>query len=235
LNELPNNLEALFFSRREKEMSFMKDVLNHSIPIWDKCAATSFVREMQDGSLSFERFKSYIIQDSIYLKYYARVYGKAIYHATTLKEIQLYYSSLNFVTDPESSVRLNYLKQFGMTDDDIEVITPLPENQDYIDFLIEIAEQGNEYEILMAVLPCMLSYSYIFRKIAAMEDSAKSRYWDYIQDYADDTYAENCRIWYSFADKKCSKLSETEQKKLSGIFKKASMLELAFWNMTNGE
>lgn len=109
-------------------MSFMQDVLNHNKPIWDKCAATLFVREMQTGKLPFDCFKEYMIQDSIYLKHYARVYGKAIYHATALRDIQLYYSVLNFVTDTESAVRLKYLSQFGMTDDDMEWIAPLPEN-----------------------------------------------------------------------------------------------------------
>ena len=141
-------------------MSFMKEVLNHNIPIWDKCADTPFVREMQNGSLSLERFKNFMIQDSIYLKHYARAYGKANYHAETLKDIQLYYSALNFITLPESSIRLSYLKQFGITDDDIETISPLPENQNYINFLFEIAEHGDEHSILMSVLPCMLSYNH---------------------------------------------------------------------------
>ena len=159
------------------------------------------------------------------------MYGKAIYHAETLREIQLYYSILNFVTDTESVVRLNYLRQFGMTDDDIESIDPLPENQKYINFLFETAERGNGCEILMAVLPCMLSYSYIFRKLADEPESRKSRYWDFIQDYADDRYAESCKEWCDFADKKCGSLSEAEQKKLGSIFEKAGYLELDFWNM----
>ncbi|MFR3251578.1 MAG: hypothetical protein ACLTQL_11180 [Eisenbergiella sp.] len=94
-----------------------------------------------------------MIQDSIYLKNYARIYGKAIFHAATLREIQLYYSMLNFVNDTESEVRLDYLKQFCITDDDIELIAPLPENQNYIDFMFEIASHGKNEEILMAVLP----------------------------------------------------------------------------------
>ena len=212
-------------------MSFMQKVLKHNKPIWDKCADTPFVRDMQTGSLPFDCFKEYMIQDSIYLKHYARVYGKAIYHATTLRDIQIYYSTLNFVTDVESAVRLNYLAQFSITDDDIELIAPLPENQNYIDFLLEIAERGNECEMIMAVLPCMLSYSYIFRKISAQAESEKSRYWDFIQDYADDLYAENCKEWCDYADQKCEKISETEKENLSSIFEKASMLELDFWNM----
>ena len=212
-------------------MSFMEGILKQNMPVWDKCIATLFVQDMKDGTLPIEVFKEYMIQDSIYLKNYARVYGKAIYHAETLREIQLYYSILNFVTDTESVVRLNYLRQFGMTDDDIEFIDPLPENRNYIDFLFETAERGNGCEILMAVLPCMLSYSYIFRKLADEPESRKSKYWDFIQDYADDRYAESCKEWCDFADKKCVSLSEADQKKLGSIFEKAGYLELDFWNM----
>ena len=71
-------------------MTFMEGILAHNIPIWEQCAATPFVREIQNGTLPFEKFKVYMIQDSIYLKNYARIYGKAIFHADTLKEIQLW-------------------------------------------------------------------------------------------------------------------------------------------------
>lgn len=169
-------------------MLFMEGILKQNMPVWDKCIATFFVQDMKDGKLPIKYFKEYMIQDSIYLKNYARVYGKAIYYAETLREIQLYYSILNFVTDTESAIRLNYLRQFGMTDDDIEFIDPLPENQNYIDFLFETAECGNGCEILMALLPCMLSYSYMFRKLAEEPESRRSRYWDFIQDCADDRY-----------------------------------------------
>lgn len=215
-------------------MSFMQEVLKKNTPIWDKCAATPFVQELQSGTLPLEKFKDYMIQDSIYLKHYARVYGKAMYHSTVLKDIQIYYSILNFVTDTESAVRLRYLKQFGMTDDDIEFIKPLPENQNYIDFMLKIAEGGNVCEILMAVLPCMLSYSYIFRKIAAMPQTGNSRYYDFIQDYSDDEYFESGKLWSDFADKKCNGLTATEQEKLSRIFEQASLLELDFWKMAYG-
>lgn len=212
-------------------MSFMQELLRKNIPIWDKCAATPFVRELQKGTLPLEKFKGYMIQDSIYLKHYARVYGKAIYHSTLLKDIQIYYSILSFVTDAESAVRLHYLAQFGITDDDMERIMPLPENQSYIDFLLRIAENGDICEILMAVLPCMFSYSYIFRKLAAMPQTVPSRYSDFIQDYAEDKYFESNKLWNAFADKKCSSLAEVKKERLSHIFEQASLLELAFWNM----
>jgi thiaminase/transcriptional activator TenA len=213
----------------------MKETLNQVLPIWNACTETPFVQEVKNGTLPMEKFKHYMIQDSIYLKHYARVYGKAMYHSTVLKDIQLFYSVLCFVTDKESAVRLSYLKKFGLTDSDIEGIAPLPENQNYIDFMMDIAEDGSVSKILMAVLPCMLSYSYIFRKIAGEPGTNKSRYWDFIEDYADERYVEDCKLWSDFAEDKCVSLPDHERKELTAIFKKASLLELDFWKMAYQE
>ncbi|BAL00294.1 putative TenA family transcriptional activator [Oscillibacter valericigenes Sjm18-20] len=216
-------------------MQFMKRTINESVPIWNECVKTPFVQELKSGALPFEKFKLYMIQDSIYLRHYARVYGKAMYHSTTLKDIQFFYSILSFVTNTESAVRLSYLKQFGITDNEVDLMKPLPENQAYIDFMLRIAEQGNVCEILMAVLPCMLSYSFIFRNIAAQQETANSKHWDFIQDYADEQYYEDCKTWCDFTDKKCALLSVTEQEKLNAIFQRASLLELDFWKMAYQE
>ncbi|MEY8311517.1 transcriptional regulator [Oscillospiraceae bacterium 42-9] len=213
----------------------MKETISKSLRIWDECVKSDFISELKKGTLPIEKFKNYMVQDSIYLKHYARVYGKAIFHSTNLRDIQIYYSILSFVTDTESAVRINYLSSFGMTDDDIELIQPLQENQNYIDFLLNIAESGNICEILMAVLPCMMSYSYIFRKIADEPDTSKSQYWDFIQDYADDQYYEDCISWGKFADHKCENLTENEKNRLSKIFEEASTLELDFWKMAYKE
>lgn len=72
-------------------MAFMKDILTRNIPIWEECAATPFVQEVQTGKLPLEKFKRYMIQDSIYLKNYARIYGKAIFHADTYFELKADY------------------------------------------------------------------------------------------------------------------------------------------------
>lgn len=216
-------------------MQFLKKTIDNSVPIWNECINTPFVQELKSGTLPFEKFKLYMIQDSIYLRNYARVYGKAMYHSTTLRDIQFFYSALSFITDKESAVRLSYLKQFGITDDEVDFIKPLPENQNYIDFLLTIAKRGNVHEMLIAVLPCMLSYSYIFRKIAAESITANSRYLDFIQDYANDQYFEDCKTWCAFAEKKCTKLTVEDEENLSSIFKNASLMELNFWKMAYKE
>ena len=167
-------------------MSFMKETVAQSMPVWDACLNSPFIRELKEGTLPQEKFRLYMIQDSIYLKHYARVYGKAIYHAASLRDIQVFYSMLSFLTESESAVRLRYLSDAGLTDDDIEDCPPLPENQNYIDFMMETASRGNINEILMAVLPCMLSYSYLFRALVSGSEPVSPVYSDFITDYADD-------------------------------------------------
>ena len=49
-------------------MAFMKDILTHNISIWEECAATPFVQEVQTGKLPLEKFKRYMIQDSRLLR-----------------------------------------------------------------------------------------------------------------------------------------------------------------------
>lgn len=135
------------------------------------------------------------------------------------------------MTDTESAIRLSYLQQFGLTDDDIEFIAPRPENQRYIDFLVASAEDGDLAKMLMAVLPCMLSYSYIFHALGADPKTRKSSYWNFIEDYAAERYVESCKAWSDFADEKCAHLPASKQKELAAIFEQASLLELDFWKM----
>lgn len=54
-------------------MSFMKTVVENNLPIWNNCMDTPFIQELWTGKLPENKFKEYMIQDSIYLKHYARV------------------------------------------------------------------------------------------------------------------------------------------------------------------
>ena len=42
-------------------MAFMKDILTRNIPIWEECAATPFVQEVQTGKLPLEKFKGNMV------------------------------------------------------------------------------------------------------------------------------------------------------------------------------
>ncbi|WP_252213663.1 TenA family protein [Clostridium sp. VAP41] len=214
-------------------MSFVKTLVDNSMDIWEAYLKHPFIIELQQGTLDIEKFKNYIVQDSIYLKEYARVYALGMYKSKTLKEIQNFYSILSFVNADETSTRLKYLKEWNITQEDIEVAEVKKENKEYIDFMMKIAEKQQVPEILMATLPCMFSYCYIGKEIKKNNPNIEStKYWDFIQDYASDLYAQSCIEWGNYAEELCKDFDTDKKIKLIKIFRQASICEMKFWDMS---
>ena len=49
-------------------MSFIQEVTEETLPMWESSLSLPFVKGLADGTLDEELFKGYIIQDSIYLR-----------------------------------------------------------------------------------------------------------------------------------------------------------------------
>ena len=56
-------------------MSVMREIVENSLPVWKECLETDFVKQLVNGSLDEEKFKGYIIEDTLYLREYARVFA----------------------------------------------------------------------------------------------------------------------------------------------------------------
>ena len=108
---------------------------------------------------------------------------------------------------------------------------PKRANAEYFGFMLDTAEKYEAPEILMAVLPCMFSYSYIFRHIAQHHDISKSRYREFIMGYASEDYYKSCLRWYEFAREKCAGIEGERLERLKDIFRKSSLYEKDFWDM----
>ena len=83
-----------------------------------------------------------------------------------MQTIRTYYSLLSFVNESEDAERLRCLRQFGLTDEGIQSLPLRPENRAYVDYMIDTSRNSEgAAECMMACLPCMLSYSWIFQKL----------------------------------------------------------------------
>lgn len=107
---------------------------------------------------------------------------------------------------------------------------PLPETQRSIDFILGIADYDDVNKIIIAILPCLLSYSYIFRQLATDSEINHSKYNDLIINYAADEYAKSCQKWINFANNKITSYSIDKKSELATIFNQAAQLELNFWH-----
>ena len=211
----------------------LERIIGESLEIWKGYPEHPFIKELADGTLPEEKFLHYLIQDTLYLREYARAFAMAMYRSTTIEEIRAFYSILAFVNDGEGSFRLDWLKREGLSTLAVDKMPMAEENRAYCNFMLEVAEQQGVEEILMAVLPCMFSYAWIFEQVAEnTPDVRESKYWPFIESYISKSYADDCRAWAAFTEARLQNCTEDELHRLSDIFQKSSAYETGFWDMS---
>lgn len=215
------------------DLPFISGLVQADLPVWEQCLQSEFLQKMAAGTLDEACLKGYIVEDSLYLREYAKVFAWGITKADTMDTIRTYYSLLSFVRENEDVTRMRYLEQFGLRETDIQSLPLRPANRAYVDCMIEAAKNGEgAAECLMACLPCMLSYGWIFQKLLsrtpAIRDTVSG---PLVLDYASDAYAQACRDWAAMAEKACTGLTPERAAKCKAIFHACSMHELHFWEM----
>lgn len=213
-------------------MSFIREVTEETLPMWESSLSLPFVKGLADGTLDEELFKGYIIQDSIYLREYAKVFAMAIFKSERMTQIKEFYQLLGFIKDTENVTRVRYLQKWGLDENQVDQMKPRKENLDYTEFMIEVSKKEGVPEILMATLPCMFSYVYIgLELIKRYPNIKKSPYWDMIEEYVSPFCIESCNHWGAFSETLLAPLDGERKTKLKGIFQEASQHEYLFWKM----
>lgn len=215
-------------------MSFVTTCIQDSLPVWEECLRTPFLTHMANGTLPAECFIGYLVDDSLYLREYARVFAWGMIHADAMEEIRALYSMLSFVNESEDATRLQYLKHFSISDEMIQPLPLRPENQAYVDTMISAARTGTGViECMMACLPCMLSYFWIFTELRARTpDGIPAFYQPLVNDYTSKPYEAVCRKWIEFTDALCENLTSEQKTRCMRIFRTCSEHELSFWQMS---
>ncbi len=144
-----------------------------------------------------KQFETYMVQDSIYLKEYARgLFALAMYRAETLREMQLFYDVLSVVINDRVVHPGQIPAALRHRPDRVDEDSALPREQSLHRLYAGMASRGLA-EALMAVLPCMLSYLYIAKEVVKRSPDVltQSPYGDWLADYASERYAEKCSRW----------------------------------------
>ena len=215
-------------------MSFIANCVGDSLPVWQKCLETPFLRQLGEGSLDERCFAGYLVDDSLYLREYAKVFAWGMLKAEDMAAIRVYHSLLSFVNESEDATRLLYLERYGLRDGDIQRLPLRPENAAYTQCMLDAARQGSGApQCMMAALPCMLSYVWIFRRLLERYPGVRETvFWPLVRDYVSDGYEAVCREWAAYGDTVCDGLPASELEACAALFRKCSEHELNFWHMS---
>lgn len=214
-------------------MSFLDACIQDSLPVWRTCLDTEFLRGIADGTLDEACFKGYIVDDSLYLREYSKVFAWGILHSRDMEEIRNYYSLLSFVNEAEDSTRRYYLKRYHLKDEAIQPLPLRPQNQAYVDYMLRTAQNADDAaDCMMACMPCMLSYGWIFGQLLKTAPAVQSSpYATFVNDYAGNRYDSICKAWADFTEAACANAAPERRAHRMEIFRSCSQHELHFWEM----
>ena len=87
-------------------------------------------------------------------------------------------------------------------------------------------------DCMMACLPCMLSYGWIFgemlKNVPTVQNTPYARF---VNDYAGERYESICKAWEAFTEKVCAGVSPEREAHCLEIFRTCSEHEHHFWEM----
>jgi thiaminase len=134
----------------------------------------------------------------------------------------------------ETALHLSYCKNdFDMSP---AQITSTPEHQAcvaYTRYVLDIGHQQDFFALQMALLPCLLGYGVIARRL--YEDPATkregNRYWKWIENYVAEDYVEAVRLGRELVESEARKVSLSRVEELVEIFIQGTKLETGFWDM----
>ena len=213
-------------------MNFVEQCIQDNLPFWEQGLHSEFITRMKNGTLSEDCLRGYLVDDSLYLWQYAKVFAWGILHAQDTASLRTFYSFLSFVNEGEGATRVQYLKRYGLTDEQIQHLPQRPQSKAYTTHMLTAAQEGIP-ECMMASLPCMLSYHWIFCRLLEQEPAVRNTiYWPLVQDYTTRSYDAICQQWVDFGNSVCEGLSQQRLARCREIFRECSRLELGFWEMS---
>lgn len=201
--------------------------------IWDSYNQHPFVLGIQDGTLDKEKFRYYIIQDYLYLEDYAKTFAVGVAKAKSQETANLFAKYIS-VMNGELNVHQGYLARLGVTQEEVDSTPRSLDNLSYTSYMLRVAYEEGEAEILVAILSCAYSYEIIAKNIVKNNPDSihDAFYGDWIKGYASEGYAEENIVLLDELNRLTVHYTETQIQHLVDIFVACSRYELAFWEMS---
>lgn len=216
-------------------MKFSEVLIRDAIPSWEKMLDHPFVKGMRDGTLEKEKFREYLVQDTIYLKYYSKVYAWGMIKSDDTTVMRMLYRDMDCILADESMMHIRYLKEFGLSDEQALARPMKPETKAYLDFMLSTSEKAPLADGLIGLMPCAFSYYYLAKKTKERAEKEKTfeenyfRHW--MEHYAGEGYAAYFDRTVDLCDRVTAGASEPEKERLLSLFRQGTEHEWNFWDM----
>jgi thiaminase/transcriptional activator TenA len=215
-------------------MSFFERLKTAAAAEWRAYTEHAFTAGLADGTLPEQAFRTYLVQDYLFLIEFARAYALAVYKSPELADMREAAAGLSAILDVEMNLHVKLCAGWDLSPRDLEQAPPASETLAYTRYVLDAGMRGDLLALKVALVPCVIGYAEIAARLAARPEAQAetNRYRVWIDEYAGAPYQEvaaKARAQLDrLADRYVTPARETD---LIAIFKEATRLEADFWEM----
>ena len=185
--------------------------------------------ELAAGTLSRDRFQTYITQDAIYLGQFSRTLAIASAKAPDTATMQSFAQSALGAIAVEQALHARYLREFGIDPEGVADAEPSPDCLAYTSFLLAAAYHDPWEVLVAALLPCFWIYWDVGCAIARTA-APDNPYKAWIDTYADERFGEAVRTVISVTDRAAEAATAATCARMLTAFIRACQYEWLFWD-----
>ncbi|MBS4208715.1 thiaminase II [Bacillus sp. FJAT-50079] len=211
-------------------MSFCEEVRKECNDIWEASFQHPFIQSLAEGTLPEAVFKHYVLQDSYYLKHFAKVHALAAVQAKDLRTVQRFAQHADGTCGAEIALHEGFFELLGITEGELAAFKPAPTAYAYTSHLYRAALEGDLAYTLSALLPCYWLYYEIGERLKDTKPNHPI-YDKWIATYSSDWFEKSTREQIDRLNDLTKNLPAERINELKDQFIMSSHYELQFWEM----
>jgi thiaminase (transcriptional activator TenA) len=200
---------------------------------WQSYVDHEFVRQLGARTLPQAAFRTYLVQDYLFLIQFARAYALATYKSRTLADMRMAQAGLTAILD-EMDLHVRLCGRWGLAPEDIETAPEHQATVAYTRFVLDCGAAGDLLDLHVALAPCVIGYAEIGRNLTpqGIDALGDHPYREWISEYAGEAYQDVAAAARRHLDDLAARaMTERRFTELAVLFGKASRLEASFWQM----
>ena len=209
--------------------SFTDQAWQRTAPLRAGIDALPFNTELAAGTLSRDRFQTYVIQDALYLDQYARTLAMAGARGPDGPTLRAFAESALEAVAVEQALHGDYLKTFGVDPTALKAAEPSPDCLGYTSFLLATAYHEPWEVLVSALLPCFWIYWDVGNTIAR-QTAPGNPFQAWIDTYSDPGFGDAVKAVIAATDRAADGTTQATREKMMTAFIRSTQFEYLFWD-----
>ena len=198
-------------------------------PIYRRVLEHPFLTGVRDGTLDRAAFGRYIVQDTLYLREYARSLALCAARGADSDAVEMFCAHSASAIATERLMHASLMAQMGIDPESLDGAGPSPTCFAYTSYTKQACALGERHEGIASVLPCYWIYREVGHELMA-SGSPDPAYQVWIDTYADPVFNEAVEGALAACDAVAADLGPEGTEAMVAAAEQAAVYEWMFWD-----